>query len=384
MRTRVKNTLTGVLTGVLLVGSSYSHAEIIPFDSDRWAFHDNNIEDTKIEHKVTEHLGQQSLFLRHGFAVVNDLNVTDGILEYDIAFEQPGNAYVGAVWRFQDIHTFEWLYSRPHRSGELNATQYGPSINGSDSAIWYEGKEETYTITFQPAELSLKGWTHIKCVFSGDYATVYVGKMDTPVLTFQHELDTKSGLIGLLASGPSFAKGAYYANFSFVADHTPIKLESKISTPEGMIRSWLVSGLVEDKLLDDDKLFLTKNFQNNKWTKLITKDTGYVNLGKIQAVKPEENKNTVFARTTVTSEENQVKRFTFRGCLFNAYKIYLNGQVLFGIDQKLHNVLTPYINLYLPLKKGENELTIAVSRKTDGGWGFEGQLESLKGVKLMD
>ena len=39
--------------------------------------------------------------------------------------------------------------------------------------------------------------------------------------------------------------------------------------------------------------------------------------------------------------------------------------------------------VHLPLKKGKNELVIAVS-ETFGGWGIQGEFEDMEGIKLLN
>ena len=83
----------------------------------------------------------------------------------------------------------------------------------------------------------------------------------------------------------------------------------------------------------------------------------------------------VYARTSITSDRNQVKK------LYIGYSddvsVFLNGQILYrgrsaqGFrDPGFLGIVNPENDaVYLPLKKGNNELVLAVS-ELGGGWAF--------------
>jgi hypothetical protein len=83
----------------------------------------------------------------------------------------------------------------------------------------------------------------------------------------------------------------------------------------------------------------------------------------------------VYARTTIESDPGQVKRLNIG--YSDAASVFLNGKILYR-GQSYQNYRDPdflgIINLdndyvYLPLKKGSNDLVLAVS-EIGGGWGF--------------
>jgi hypothetical protein len=75
------------------------HAQIIPFDSNRWEI------DAK-ESRVEEYLGRRSLFLKGGLALVKDAKFLNGVIEFDIAFS-PERTFVGTIWRVLDKRNYE-------------------------------------------------------------------------------------------------------------------------------------------------------------------------------------------------------------------------------------------------------------------------------------
>ena len=87
----------------------------------------------------------------------------------------------------------------------------------------------------------------------------------------------------------------------------------------------------------------------------------------------------LYARTTIDSDRDQLKK------LYLGYSddvsVFLNGKILFRgrsaqnfRDPGFLGIVSPDNDaIYLPLKKGDNELILAIS-ELGGGWGFIGRL----------
>ena len=92
-------------------------------------------------------------------------------------------------------------------------------------------------------------------------------------------------------------------------------------------------------------------------------------------LEPQPGMKVVYARTTIASDRDQVKK------LYIGYSddvsVFLNGKILFRgrsaqnfRDPGFLGIISPENDaVYLPLKKGRNELMLAVS-ELGGGWGF--------------
>lgn len=92
-------------------------------------------------------------------------------------------------------------------------------------------------------------------------------------------------------------------------------------------------------------------------------------------LEPQPGMKVVYARTNISSDRDQVKK------LFLGYSddisVFLNGKILWrgrsaqGFrDPGFLGIVNPENDaVYLPLKKGSNELMLAVS-ELGGGWGF--------------
>ena len=94
----------------------------VPFDSDRWTFDGG-------EHRLEEHLGRTALFLEGSKAILKGLDLTSGVIEFDIAFNAD-RGFSGAMFHFRDGGNFEQFYLRPHQSGNPDASQYQPTFSG--------------------------------------------------------------------------------------------------------------------------------------------------------------------------------------------------------------------------------------------------------------
>lgn len=375
-----------VLVTACFQSLSVASNEIIPFDSNRWQIN-------ALESRVEDYLGKKSLFLKGGFAVVKDSEFTDGIIEYDVAFEQkPG--FIGAVWRLQDLKNYEIFYMRPHQSGNPDASQYTPFFNDVNAFQLYYGDGYSAKLNH-----SFNQWMHVKIVVSGKSGEVYVDDMEKPGLVmpeFKRELE--SGKVGLFTFGRigdqvfDFFAPAYFANFSYTSTSNP-PLKGPIKTPEkapeGTIMSWFVSNSFEAPYLDNKyQLSTQEEEQKLNWTKLATDISGMTNLARVQGIK--DGKNTVFARTTIVSDSDTIKQLKYG--YSDKVKVYLNGQLLYGgtnefqtRDYRFLGTIGLFDELYLPLKKGENELWMAVSEgELWDGWGLIGQINNPQGISFNE
>lgn len=358
----------------LLIFSNAAYSQIIPFDSDRW-------EIKARESKVIDHLGRTSLYLKGGLAIIKDSQFTDGVIEFDIAVTGE-RGFMGAFWRLQDYGNYEEFYIRPHQSGNPDANQYTPTFNGLAGWQLYYG--EGYGA---PVKYDFNQWMHIKIVVSGKNAEVYMKDMEIPAL-FVNELksEIKSGKVGLSAG--NFAP-AYYSNFSFTAISSP-QLKGKAKAPQpapaGTVMSWMVSNAFDGKSLEKKYQLAASDKQQLSWTKLACESAGLANLARVQGVA--ENANTVFAKLIITSDSEQVKKLMYG--FSDAARVYCNDLAISGgtdiyasRDYRFLGTIGLFDEVFLPLKKGDNELLMAVTENF-GGWGIKAQFEDLEGIKIIE
>jgi hypothetical protein len=101
-----------------------------------------------------------------------------------------------------------------------------------------------------------------------------------------------------------------------------------------------------------------------------------------------EGKDTTFARLTLHSEREQVKRLKFG--FSDSVRVYLNDRLLYAgsdvyrsRDYRFLGTVGLFDELYLPLQRGRNELWLAVT-ETLGGWGVKAAFPDGEGIRLED
>lgn len=381
---RFNKSLIGVVP-ILLIGCSQAQSPvsdrtIIPFDSDRWEFHGAHGKPAETV-KIEEYLGKKSLFLRKALAVVKDAEFTDGIIEYDFAVSQE-RGFSGVFWHLQDPKNYEEFYIRNHQSGNPDANQYTPVFNGSPAWQLYYGDGHG-----APFKYSFDKWMHVKVIVSGDNAEVYIEDMDTPLL-FINDLkhDAKSGKVGVKGGGMGkHDKGVHFADFSYTAISTPPlkgKASKPESTPKNAIMSWSISEAFDEKSLDGKFRLTVDNEQKLTWKKLTCEPSSLINISKVQLKT--KGKNTVFAKVNITSEMEQIKPLQFG--YSDRIKVYFNDQIVYGgnntfrtRDYRYLGTIGFFDEVYLPLKEGKNELSMAVS-ESFGGWGLKAKFSDMEGI----
>ncbi|MGA0198184.1 MAG: family 16 glycoside hydrolase [Prochlorotrichaceae cyanobacterium] len=373
------------MTTIVIIATTPEHAysqdqtelQVIPFDSDRWEI---NAE----ESEVKPYLGETALFLKGGFATLKDANFTNGIIEFDIAFSDE-RGFMGVVWRYQDPKNHEKFYMRPHQSGNPDANQYTPVINGITGWQLYFNPGR-YTV---PAVYPYDQWMHVKVIVSGKEAAIYLNDAEEPSLFIQDmKRDIEAGSIGIEVE--AFAPG-HFANFSYVnLDNPPIgePADPLPPLPAGTVSAWSVSNAFEESFVENKFSLSPADLQGLTWDTVQSDPLGIANLALVQGVEGE--KNTTFARVRILSDRDQIKPLQFG---FSDWaRVYFNNQLLYAGNNKVRSrdyrflgTIGLFDQLYLPLKKGENELWIAVSENFPfGGWGVQAAFSDQDGITFLD
>ncbi|MCP5050823.1 MAG: hypothetical protein GY940_26905 [bacterium] len=215
---------------------------------------------------------------------------------------------------------------------------------------------------------------------------MYVGDNKEPVIAV-HELKRKTapGLVGVKASNFMVT---YFSNFSVTKiDNPPLngKFIEPVKAQPNTIMAWEVSNTFAENSLTgkfqlnaEDKAALT-------WKPLKCESWGVANLSRLATRG--KSKNTVFARITIHSDSDQVKALDFG--YSDRIKVYINGRLIYGgmnnymsRDYRYLGTIGFFDTVYLPLKKGKNELYMAVS-ESFGGWGIISRFKDMKGIKLI-
>lgn len=365
-----------------------THA-VIPFDSERWVISGNGV-------KREEHLGRRSLFLGGGaFAHLKDVEFEDGTIEFDVAASQP-RAFLGVAFRYLSREEHEMFYLRPQKSGLPDATQYTPAFNAAHPWQLYSG--EGFTAA---AEIPRGKWLHVKIEITGLTGRVHLDHASEPVLIIK---DLKRGYgkgsVGLWGS----ALGGHFADFKFTAakpaaNRTP---PPRWTPPAGILHKWELSDAFDTAEKTLETLPSAAELKAMRWQAVTTEAPGMVVIDRHRKglnvlpgfagdaalrLQKARGPKAVYARAVIHSDREQVKKLSFG--YSDEVTVFLNGQSLFTGKSAFRFRDPGFLGIvdvendavYLPLRKGANELVLAVSEYF-GGWGFICRLDDTSGVKL--
>jgi hypothetical protein len=347
----------------------------VPFEPERWAW-------TAGTQTPAEHLGRECLFVDASEAgalgTVAGVELADGVVEVELALGRE-RGFHGVIWRVRDDENYESFFVRPHQVGNPDAVQYTPVCNGISSWQLYHGPGY-----WAPVSFPIDEWFRIRVVFAGDRAEVYVGDLSEPALAI-HELKLPAGpgRVGVMVGGP----GIHLSGFAYDSSSGPV-LRSEAQPPErrpaGVVPAWWVSDAFPEPAIDSSPSLDADLLEGRSWTRLASEPAGLVDLAWANGIR--DGRNTVLARTTVRSEQAQVKRLELG--FSDRAVVYLNGRAHYrgddtyrSRDYRFLGSIGYWDTLYLPLVQGENELVVAVSEDF-GGWGIQGRFAEPDGLSF--
>ena len=325
--------------------------------------------------------------------ILKDLRFASGTIEMDMALSRQ-NGFLGVDFRIQaGEKTFERVYFRPGASATPNAIQCDPHFNGySNWQIYnpplHEGK----------ATLPKNGdWFHVKIEVAGSQAHVFVGDAQEPQLVVRELLSGSSAGAVRLWAGQA---NAYFANITIRPTDSPappqpaetqdtrrrpFTLAPNVIAQWRVSRSFVISGDLggptgEARRMDMIRRRLA-DAQYANWGEVRPEnESGLINLNRLILDRPKGNA-TVLAGVLLLSEEEQTKQLLFDSA--EGVVVLLNGQSLYaGNDLMIRpawRVEPDQHSVELPLKKGRNELVLAVSSQRYG-WAFLGRLSDSRGL----
>ncbi|WP_143070680.1 hypothetical protein [Flagellimonas taeanensis] len=323
------------------------------------------------EHRFEAYKGKTALYLKNGRAWLKDASFKNGTIEYDITFGNERN-FAGVHFHIQDANNYEEYYLRPHQSGNPDAMQYSPVINGNAAWQLYHG--EGY---WSPFQFTFGEWMHVKLVIRENKMQVYINDMENPILHVTDlKLGEKSGGLGF----GSFLGGTHYANLTYqnTDDVALVKSEENDHNKEnrsGIISSYEVSEAFPSKKLGGITVLKDLNIPVER--KMKAEASGILNLSKVSPVS--EDTNTVLAKFNISSNSgDETKRLEFG--YSDKVKVFVNGKLVYGGDNSFRSRDYRYLgsmgffdSIHLNLRKGNNEITFAVTERM-GGWGVMARL----------
>lgn len=174
------------------------------------------------EIKLEDLQGKKCAKIIDGAAYLRD-NFENGIIEFDINFDKE-RCFPGLMFRISDAKNFEFLYFRPHQSGNTDAIQYCPIIYGNDSWQLYTGDGYCAQKDFE-----MNSWIHVKVIVSGDRAELYLNNELSPTL-FMYHLQ-REPICGRLALDNHSSAIVRFANFSYSKIDNPLMKNAPKAIP---------------------------------------------------------------------------------------------------------------------------------------------------------
>lgn len=345
----------------------------VPFDSSHWMITGKVV-------KESFH-GEEWIRLTEGEMYLKDSTFKNGVIEFDMALTQD-RYFPGFGFRVQDQENYESIYLRPHQMGNPDAIQYTPVYNGQAAWQLYHGEGYSTAVRYPMGE-----WVHVKLIVQDSQAEVYIDNPDKPALVI-HQLkrEPKPGKISISNGAPTVTR---FANFRYTKQNNPPligKFQQEVSPQTGTILNWQVSTPFDEKRLQERYILPQEMTKSLTWHNMTAENSGLLNLARMS--KLSESNNTVFTKITLISENPQIKKFQLG--FSDRAKVYVNGKLvyagqdIFGSrDYRFLGTIGYFDEIYLDLKKGKNELWIAVS-ETFGGWGLQGLIADQTGLTIED
>ncbi|HYL78029.1 MAG TPA: hypothetical protein VEU96_27695 [Bryobacteraceae bacterium] len=350
----------------------------VPLSPDHWIIGEKNerirpgkkLDDNG---KLVTHLGRESLMLAKGFAYSRNLDFQNGTIDADLAFAANGN-FIGLAFRVQSEDEYELFFFRHGASGTLQAVQYTPSFFGANA--WQLYNLPTYA---GPAEFSDQ-WFHIRVVVAGLEARLFVNGAAEPALVIPDlKQGYSKGSIGLWGQDG----GGYFSNVTYTPDSAVYHLEIKQNFLPGALTNWELSDSFDASEIDPATYPGSRHW---KWEKVQAENPGMVVIQRYRRdpnILPAGNRGNervpgskvVFARTTIHADRDELRKMNIG--YSDKVVVYVNHQPLYAGNNTIASREPDFLGLlnadndvlYLPLKKGANELLLAVT-EFFGGWGF--------------
>ena len=346
----------------------------VPADSPRWELEGNA--------KVMEHQGRKSLMLDGAAAVLKEFEMRDGVIDVDVSTPAP-RGFFGIQFRVADEGaTSEWVYLRQHKSGYPDAIQYTPVLKTGLNWQIYNGPGFTAAVDI-PKDV----WIHLRLEIVGAQAKFYFKDMDKPALVMD---DLKSGVQKGLVALYVLTGETYFSNFEIRTTPDAPWERHLPPMPANTLTKWSISPAYDALERNLERPLTTAESAAMQWERVEAEPPGFVVLYRYRQaphprvtfandfskrLDPQPGMKVLYAKTTIESDHDQVKK------LYIGYSddvsVFWNGKILYRgrsaqnfRDPGFLGIVNPENDaVYVPLKKGSNELMLAVS-ELGGGWTF--------------
>jgi hypothetical protein len=309
---------------------------------------------------------------------VKDFEMRDGVIDVDIATPAI-RGFFGIQFRLANGGADgEWVHLRQHKSGLPDAMQYTPVLSGGANWQIYNGTGFTGAVDI-PKDV----WFHVRLEVAGAQAKLYVKDMEKPALVMT---DLKSGVQKGLVALHVLTGAAYFSSFELRETPAAPWERHPPPMPADTLTKWSLSPSFDAQARNLERPLSPSEREAMKWQDVEAESPGFVVIEAphlrvtfandfSKRLEPQPGMKVVYARTTIPSDRDQVKRLSIG--YSDDVSVFLNDKILYRgrsaqyfRDPGFLGIVNPENDaVYLPLKKGSNELMLAVS-ELGGGWGF--------------
>jgi hypothetical protein len=343
-------------------------------DSPRWELQGNA--------KATSVAGRECLQLDGGAATVRDFEMRDGVVDVDVSTPAP-RGFFGVHFRSADGgDNGEWVYLRQHKSGLPDAMQYTPVLHTGLNWQLYSGPGFTGAV-----DIPRDRWFHLRLVVAGAQARLYVHDMERPALVMD---DLKSGVergqLGLVA----LTGVVCFADFRVRPTADVAWRRHPPAMPRGTLVRWSLSPSFDALARNLERPLDTGESARIEWQDVEAEAPGLVAVNRYREsphprvsfandpskrLDPQPGMRVVYARTRIDVDHDQTRKLSIG--YSDDVSVFLNGRILYRGRSAQYFRDPAFLGIvdaendavYLPLKKGSNELVLALS-ELGGGWGF--------------
>jgi hypothetical protein len=368
-----------ILLACLTPAAAAAQSANVPLSPEAWVATDSI--------RSVFYLGRPALYINRGVALVRGASMENGTLDLDVAASDTTN-FLGVVFRAATPKFSNVLFLRPGASGTEESVQYGPAFN-SLGVAWqvYHGEGANAVV-----DIARNRWVHVRIELDGTVARLYVDTATTPTLVVPRVV--ASGGSGLGVWTGAFGRGAYFSNIHYAAAPGRAVETPAPAPPAGTMLGWKISNAIEAPDFTPASL---PHLGRLTWQRVEAEPDGFVLINRYReapvggvprdstgAVLADsvmtgriEGSRVVYARTTITTARDETRRMQY--AYSNGVVVYLNGRPLafamnpgglrgIGVMARVGDAV------YLPLRRGRNQLVFAVIQCT-GGWAFSARLD---------
>jgi len=377
----MRRPLTVLAFAILFASALYGEAPptlSFPPDSPRW--------DLQGDAKAIEFQGRKCIMLDGGAAALKDFEMRDAVIDVDVATPAK-RGFMGLMFRIDnDGANYEEVYLRQHKSGLPDAMQYTPVLNTGRNWQIFNGPGFTAKVDIPRDE-----WFHLRVTVTGAQAKLYVKDMERPALVMD---DLKTGLQKGQVALFTLTGQTCFANFEIRPTPDAPWERHLPPMPPNTLTKWSISPAYDALARNLERPLTPAESESIQWQEVEAEPPGFVVLYRYREaphpvvsfqtdfstrLQPQPGMKVLYARTNIVSDRDQVKKLEIG--YSDDVSVFLNGEILFrgrsaqGFrDPGFLGIVNPDNDaVYLHLKKGTNELLLAVS-ELGGGWGFVCQL----------